>query len=87
MTTLLEIYEAALEEANECGFLINEAYLIEYADLDMNYPLSESNAKLILECHNKHLSIIGLDEFNGSRQSAYYHTVEKPLNDREKRGR
>ncbi len=86
MTTLLEIYESALEYSKDWGVEPHVLLFIAYAELQ-NQTLSESDAKLILKCHNKYMRIIESEDFNGEGQDAYWHLIEKPLNDRENEGR
>lgn len=76
--TLLEIYEAAKENAKMNDLLITSDYIKEYATnaysaLNENYALTEAQAELILSCHQNYKNNEQQDS------NSYYHLIEKEL--------
>ncbi len=88
MTTLFELYEGAHDSAGGSNVEFNEEYILDYAhEILMDYSFDIDGIRLILECHNNYIRIIESDAFNCAGQDAYWHLIEKPLNDRENEGR
>ncbi|MBA2883071.1 hypothetical protein HNR65_003428 [Desulfosalsimonas propionicica] len=75
MTTLFEIYEAAMDNAGNHDGEVNAHYFMDYAEGAMGITLDRDQAEYMEKIHNQYAALPWDQEY----QNQYHHHVEKPL--------